>query len=414
MNEFAMVIFVTLVLGWFLENLASWFNLRALKQQPSDELAELMDSQQYQKSRSYIQEKTLFSFVSATVSLAALLCFWFLGGFAYVDDMVRQLGLGMLVTGLIFISVLMLAGQILSLPFTLYHTFVLEERFGFNRTTPKTFMLDRMKFLMLFLLLGCPLLLAVLFFFESFATYAWLYAWLFLSTFTFLMQYLAPTYLMPLFNQYKSLEDGVLREKIMTFAQGVDFTVSDIYIMDGSKRSSKANAFFTGFGKHRRIALFDTLLEKLSDDELVAVLAHEIGHYKKKHMLQGSLLALLQTGLMLYVLSLCLETQGLFNAFGVQEISVYAGLVFFSLLYSPVEMLSSLFQLHLSRKNEFEADAFAVASLQQAEPLVSALKKMSVDHLSHQTPHAMHVFLHDSHPPLLARIQAMRAHKCCQ
>ncbi|MDQ6962159.1 MAG: M48 family metallopeptidase [Mariprofundaceae bacterium] len=410
MNLFAIIILSTLLLSWLLETLASLLNLRAVKKQADPELSDLMPSAQYKKSTDYIRAKTIFSFLSSASSLFILVAFWACGGFAWLDQWVLRFDFNPILTGILFIGILILAGQFTSLPFTLYNTFKLEARFGFNRTTLQTFVSDRIKGFGLLLFIGTPILAMVLFFFETLGAQAWLYAWLAMTSVALLMQYLAPRYLMPLFNKYQDLEEGELRQKIMAFAHDVDFTVTDIYIMDGSKRSSKGNAFFTGFGKNRRIALFDTLIEKLSHEELLAVLAHEIGHYKKKHMIQSTLLGIVQTGLMMYVLSICLGAQGLFDAFGLTHLSVYAGLVFFSLLYSPVDMLTSLGTLYLSRKNEYEADAFAVGSLQKSETLISALKKLSVDHLSHQSPHPLHVCLHDSHPPLLQRIHAMRKH----
>lgn len=410
LNLFAIIILSTLLFGWVLESLASLLNLRALKKQADPELSELMPEAQYQKSTDYIRAKTIFSFLSSASSLAVLLIFWLCGGFAWLDQWVLSFNVNTILTGIIFIGSLMIAGQITSLPFTLYRTFKLEARFGFNRTNMQTFISDRVKGLALAMLIGIPILAVILFFFETLGAQAWLYAWLAMTSFALLMQYLAPRYLMPLFNHYQALEEGELRQKIMAFGQSVDFTVSDIYIMDGSKRSSKGNAFFTGFGKNRRIALFDTLVDKLSHEELLAVLAHEVGHYKKKHIIQSTLLGILQTGVMMYVLSICLTTPDLFAAFGITHLPIYAGLVFFSLLYSPVDMLTSLGSLYLSRQNEYEADAFAVNSLQRSDTLVNALKKLSVDHLSHQSPHPLHVCLHDSHPPLLQRIQAMRDH----
>jgi len=406
-NLFSIAILITLLLNWTLESLSSYLNLKKLNQHHHND--DLKNEQKKQRT-AYIQATTQLSFLSTTLSLTMLLTFWFFSGFEWLDESIRQWKINPLFTGICFIGFIVLVGQIMLLPFNFYSTFKIEAQFGFNQTTIKTFILDRIKMLALFILIVCPLLAALLFFFETFGEHAWLYAWIFVTIFSLLMQYLAPTYLMPLFNQYQILEEGNLRHKIMHFAKKEDFTVSDIYIMDGSKRSSKANAFFTGFGKHRRIALFDTLLDKLNDDEVVAVLAHEIGHYKRKHVLQSTALHILQTGFMMYLLSLCLETQGLFDAFGMTHISIYAGLVLFSLLYTPIEIFISLGGLYLSRKNEYEADAFAVTALKQTEPLIQALQKLSVDHLAHPSPHFLHVWLHASHPPLNNRISAMKKH----
>jgi len=286
---------------------------------------------------------------------------------------------------------------------------VIEERFGFNRTTMATFWADRAKGWLLAIVLGGGLLTAILFFFEWAGPLAWLWCWGVAAAFLLVTQFVAPTWIMPLFNTFSPLGNGELRDAILGYARSVEFPLDGIFVIDGSRRSSKANAFFTGFGKHKRIALFDTLIEKQTVDELVAVIAHEVGHYKRRHVLERLVLATAHTGAMFWLLSFFLEQPGLFTAFGVTEPSVYAGLLFFGLLFTPIELVLSLAVHARARKNEFEADEFAVTTTGASGPLIAALKKLSVESLTNLTPHPLTVALSYSHPPLLRRIETMRA-----
>ena len=303
----------------------------------------------------------------------------------------------------------MVARSIISLPFSLYSTFVIEERFGFNKTTLGTWIADLLKGLLLGLILGTPILAGILAFFEYAGPLAWLYCWGAVTLFTLVVQFIAPTWIMPLFNKFTPLEDGDLRTKIMDYARSVNFKLQNVFVMDGSKRSSKSNAFFTGFGKNKRVALFDTLIEKHSTEELVAVLAHEIGHYKKRHIVQMLVAGIVQTGVVFWLMSFFLDNPDLFGAFYMDQTSVYAGLIFFGMLFSPIEMILSIFMSVLSRKNEFEADAYAVETTNSGTEMISALKQLSRDNLSNLTPHPLYVFLNYSHPPVLQRINAIRA-----
>jgi STE24 endopeptidase len=285
---------------------------------------------------------------------------------------------------------------------------VIEERFGFNRTTPMTFVKDMVKGLGLAVVLGGPLLAGVLAFLHYAGPYAWVYCWVATVLVMLGVQFVAPTWIMPLFNTFQPLQPGPLREALLAYARGVDFPLQDVYVMDGSRRSSKSNAFFTGFGKHKRVALFDTLIAQLAPPELVAVLAHEIGHYKKHHIVQGLLLSIVHMGVLFFLLSLFLHHQGLFEAFYVEQPSVYAGMVFFTLLYTPLELLLSIGMQVFSRRHEYAADRYAVETFGQPEAMAQALQKLSVQNLSNLTPHPLYVFLHYSHPPVLKRIQAIR------
>ena len=408
MNIFAVIILLALAVNYFLNLASDLMNLKSLKTPLPEEFRDVFDEEKYREAQEYTRVRTRFGLITSTFSLLILLIFWFAGGFNWVDQLVRDFGYGTIVTGVLFVGILMLAQTIISLPFSVYSTFVIEERFGFNKTTPSTFIADRLKGMMLTVLLGGPLLAGVIAIFEFFGAVAWLYAWLVVILFTLFVQFIAPTWIMPLFNKFSPLEDGDLKKAILDYARNVSFPLQGIYKIDGSRRSSKSNAFFTGFGKNKRIALFDTLIEKHTIPELVAVLAHEVGHYKKKHIPKNMTISFLHTGVMLYLLSLFIRLPGLHEAFFMEEISVYAGLLFFGLLYSPIEMILSVMMQVFSRKHEYEADRYAADTTGDPEHMVSVLKKLSVDNLSNLTPHPFHVFLNYSHPPVLERIRAIR------
>lgn len=408
MNIYAVIILLALAVNYLLNLVSDILNLKALRSPLPEEFRDVCDEETYRKSQEYTRVRTRFGLVTSTFSLVVLLIFWFAGGFNWIDQMVRGFGYGTIVSGLGFIGILMLGQSILSLPFSIYSTFVIEERFGFNKTTPATFTADLFKSLSLGVLLGGPLLAGVIAIFEYLGAEAWLYAWVVVILFSLFVQFIAPTWIMPLFNKFTLLEDGELKQAILNYADKVSFPLRGIYKIDGSRRSGKSNAFFTGFGKNKRIALFDTLIDNHTVPELVAVLAHEIGHYKKKHIPRNMAASFLHTGVMLFLLSLFIRVPGLHEAFFMEEVSVYAGLLFFGLLYSPIEMILSVVMQAFSRKHEFEADRYAAETTGDPESMVSALKKLSADNLSNLTPHPFHVYLNYSHPPVTERIRAIR------
>ncbi|MEX0773683.1 MAG: M48 family metallopeptidase [Balneolales bacterium] len=408
MNIYAIIILAALLFDYLLNLTGGYLNLKSLKKDLPKEFEGVYDEDEYRRSQEYTRERARFGFISSTFSLFFVLAFWFLGGFNYLDQVVRDWGLGLIPTGLFYISILMLGQTILSLPFSLYSTFVIEEKYGFNKTTPTTFAADMAKGLLLSALLGLPLLAGIIWFFEFAGLYAWLYAWGAATAFILVVQFIAPTWIMPLFNKFIPLEGGELKRAILDYAKSVDFPLGDVYMIDGSKRSTKSNAFFTGFGKNKRIALFDTLIEKHTVPELVSVLAHEIGHYKKKHIQKSMIISILHMGAMFGLLQIFLTSQGLFDAFYMEQTSVYAGLIFFGMLFAPIEMFLSIFMQMFSRKNEFEADRFAAETTGEPETMVQVLKKLSVDNLSNLTPHWFYVFINYSHPPTMKRIAAIR------
>jgi len=409
MNIYAAIILITLLIGFILNIITDILNLNALRDELPEEFKDVYDPEKYRKSQEYARTNTRFGFMTTVFSLILTLAFWFSGGFNYLDQIVRGFELHPIWTGLIYIGILILLKAALSLPFSIYSTFVIEERFGFNKTTPATFILDLLKGLFLSVAIGGPLLAGILAFFHFAGQFAWLYCWIGTVLFMLFVQYIAPNWIMPLFNKFTPLEEGDLKSAIEKYAESVRFPLKGIFVMDGSKRSTKSNAFFTGFGKNKRIALFDTLIKKNSVNELVAVLAHEIGHYKKKHIMKSMIISVLHTGVVFYLLSIFLTHQGLFHAFYMEQSSVYAGLIFFGMLYTPIELILSIFLHIFSRKNEYEADHFAATTVEESDSMIRALKNLSVDNLSNLTPHPFYVFLNYSHPPVLQRIEAIRA-----
>jgi len=402
------VIVVILVGACLLDVLVNWLNVRQLTTRLPSEFEGYYDAVRYQKAQDYLCANTWFAMIKAVIFTALIVAFILTGGFALVDQAARHFQAGPIVTGLIFAAILMVPIFFIQLPFSAYETFVIEERYGFNRMTVGTFVLDLLKSVALVGVLGALALALVLWFFEKSGSWAWVYAWLGLFGFQLFLAFIAPVAIMPLFNKFVPLPQGELRQAIETYARSQDFKMQGVYAMDGSKRSSKANAMFTGFGRFRRIVLYDTLIQKHTVPELVSVLAHEIGHYRRRHIIKFLLISLVSSGLMFFILSLMIRAPMLFQAFGVAKPSVYAGIVFFGLLYTPIDMTLSVFGNWMSRHFEYEADAFAVATGNQPESMITALKKLSVDNLSNLTPHPLKVFFDYSHPPVLQRIEAIR------
>jgi STE24 endopeptidase len=408
MNIYFYVILITLLIGFILDLISDYLNLKKLGEPLPDEFKDVYSPERYLKSQEYTKVRTKFGFITSTLSLIAMLFFWFSGGFNYLDLLISQYSDNLIIRGLLYIGVLAFAGSILSLPFSIYSTFVIEEKFGFNKTTPKTFILDLIKSFLLSLALGAPILALILYIIDTAGEYAWLYGWGAVTLFSLIVQYIAPTYIMPIFNKFKPLEDGDLRNAILQYAEKVKFPLKNVFIMDGSRRSTKANAFFTGFGKNKRIALFDTLMEKHLIEEIITIIAHEVGHFKKKHILIGSVIGFIHTGILFFLLSLFLGQKELYDAFFMQNQPIYAGLIFFGMLYSPIESLLSIALNLLSRKNEYEADEFAVKTTRDKESMIKTLKNLSETNLSNLTPHPFYVFLNYSHPTALQRIERIR------
>ncbi|MBT3258798.1 MAG: M48 family metallopeptidase [Deltaproteobacteria bacterium] len=408
MNAFLIIILFILVGDYVLGLVVDVLNVKHLKTDLPGAFSGYYDGEKYRKSQQYLKENTRFELITGSISTPAVIAFILLGGFNWVDQWSRSFHWGPIVTGLIFAAILLFGSQILSLPFSIYSTFVIEEKYGFNKTTPGTFVLDILKGWLLVIIIGAPVFSAILWFFEKTGPMAWAYCWGALTVIQVFLMFIAPVVIMPIFNKFVPLEEGELKSAIEDYAKKQQFKMKGVFSMDGSKRSTKSNAFFTGFGRFRRIVLFDTLISKHTTEELVSILAHEMGHYKKKHILKSIIISILSTGLMFYILSIFMNNPALFAAFQMEHISIYAGLFFFGFLYAPIEMILSIFGNMLSRHHEYEADAWAVRTYQRPQSMIAALKKLSVDNLSNLTPHPLKVFLSYSHPPVLERIRAIQ------
>lgn len=408
MNIYFILILTILIGQYVFKVVVESLNVRSACEELPQEFQGYYDAEKYRGAQTYLKETTRWNLWEETFWLSLTLVFIGGGGFAVVDRLARSWGQTEVATGLIFAGIIMLGVQILQLPFSAYETFGIEARYGFNKMTVKTFIADRVKALGLGVILAGSLYALVIWFFLYLGAWAWIWAWGAVIVFQLCVIYLAPVMIFPLFNKFTSLKKGELKDAIEQYAQTQNFHLKGIFTIDGSRRSTKANAFFVGFGRNRRVGLYDTLIDEQTTEEVVSVLAHEIGHYKRGHILKGMILSFGTTGLMFYLLAFFIKNEGLFAAFGMEQTSVYASLFFFAFLYAPIQMLLHIASQVFSRRWEYEADRYAVKTLPRAEPFVSALKKLSVNHLSNLTPHPLKVFLDYSHPPVLNRIRAIR------
>lgn len=380
---------------------ASWF----AKPLPKV-LQGIYDENKYATQQRYSYDKYRFGIINSLVSFLALSAFFCLGLFGWLDTALRQFLDSEIPLALVFFGILLLLNEILSLPFEYYATFTIEEKYGFNKSTKGLFFADNIKSLLLTMLIGGALLALVIWLYELAPEWFWLSAWAVVALFSIFLQMFYSQLIVPLFNKQTPLLDGELRSAIEQFAARAGFELKNIYVIDSSKRSTKANAYFSGLGAKKRIVLYDTLIEQLTTDEIVAVLAHEIGHYKKKHTLSHLAVSLASNLLMFFLLGLCLSSQVLSDAMGAGQPSFHIGMLAFVMLYAPVSLLLGLGMNAFSRKHEFEADAYA-KSFGMADSLISGLKKLSASSLSNLQPHPAYVFVHFSHPTLLQRINAL-------
>jgi STE24 endopeptidase len=409
MSSTLLFVAVLYVLVSCLKGVVNLANLRhAEAQGVPEEFRDLVDAEKFRKAQEYLAAQTRYGLAYRVFSTTASVAFLLLGGFGWLDALAGNYFQNPIPKALLYFLFLGVLDQILEIPFSWYHTFVLEERFGFNRSTVKTFATDLLKGWILGMILGGLILGAVIWFFLNGGSNAWIWAWAFFTAFQLLLTFLAPVLLMPLFNKFEPLPGGELKSAIENFAHSVNFKLSGIFTMDGSKRSAKANAFFTGLGRFRRIVLFDTLVNQHSVAELVAVLAHEVGHFKKKHIPKQILLSLASSFLMFWLFSLLLKNESLPAQFGFAAPSVQAAFTIAFWLYAPFSLLSGLFTSGLSRKYEFEADAYARETTKNPSALVDALKRLSVENLSNLNPHPWKVVLDYSHPPVVQRIRALQ------
>jgi len=408
MNIFLVFILGSLLFFYALGVFVDALNVRAIRKTIPQEFAGFLSKERYARSQSYLKENTAFGIITNTFDTFVLIVFILIGGFNFLDKFARNFGFNEIITGLIFIFSLSLLSKIVSLPFSIYQTFVIEHRYGFNKTTPKTFVLDLIKGLILQLIIGGVVFAIVLFLFQSFHSVAWILAWITVALVQLFLVFIAPIVIMPIFNKFTPLEEGKLRQEIEKFAQSQNFKLGGIFTIDSSKRSTKSNAFFTGIGKYKRIALYDTLIKNHTTQELVSILAHEIGHYKLGHIKKLIAISILSIGVTFYLFSLLINNQILFAAFKMEHLSIYASLVFASVLYSPFGTISGFVVNSISRKFEYEADQFAVKEYKKPKTFIESLKKLSADNLSNLTPHKLYVILNYSHPTVLQRIRRIR------
>ena len=402
------IILVTIIVADFiLETYLEILNLKNLSGILPKELKDLYDAEKYAKSQSYERANIHFGLVSSCFNLILILGMFFLGGFAWIDHLAAGITAHPVLHPLVFFGILGLALDLLNTPFAVYDIFVIEQRFGFNKTTPKLFITDKLKGWLLSAIVGGGLLALVIWFYQQTTVYFWLWAWALMSAFMLFMVFFYSSLIVPLFNKQKALEDGELKSQITNYADRAGFHIDKIYTIDGSKRSTKANAYFSGMGRKKRIVLFDTLINELSTNEIVAVLMHEIGHYQKKHIVSSMVLSFIQTGIMLFIFSLFVSQPILSQALGMTDASFHIGLIAFGILFSPISVIIGLAMNTLSRKNEYQADSFA-ANYGMSNDLIGALKKLSVNNLSNLTPHPLYVFFHYSHPTLLQRIRNLQ------
>lgn len=407
MSLYLSIILLIVVLDFLWTQYLAYRNRKRMSSEIPSQLEGIYDKEEYIKQQAYQKVNSRFSLYTSLFSFVILLFVLCLGLFGWLDELLRQYITNEIFLSLAFFGIVYLLNEIITLPFAYYSTFVIEERFGFNKSTKTIFWLDQLKGLLLAVVLGGAILALIAWLYTAIGELAWLYAWAAITVFSLFMTLFYSNIIVPLFNKQTPLGEGELRDAIEAFAQKAGFAINNIYVMDASKRSTKANAYFTGFGAKKRIVLFDTLINDLDKDEIVAVLAHEIGHYKKKHTLQGMFISICYTGIMLFLLSLLLDNKDIAVALGGQSASFHLGLIAFSIFFTPVSFVINVFSSIHSRKNEYQADSYA-ADFGLADSLISGLKKLSVKSLSNLNPDSLYVFFNYSHPTLLQRIKAMK------
>jgi STE24 endopeptidase len=401
------IIIAIIVINFIIDKILDALNAKHFNDELPDALKDVYDATEYKKSQNYKATKYKFSLITSLFSVVLTLGFLWFDGFAFVDTIARQYSNNPILTALIFFGIITIGSDILTTPFSYYSTFVIEEKFGFNKTTLKTFLLDKVKGWLMMAVVGGGILALIIWFYEVTGKHFWLYAWGLVAVFTLFMNMFFSKLIVPLFNKQAPLEAGDLRDKISAYAKTVGFKLDKIFVIDGSKRSTKANAYFSGFGSEKRVTLYDTLINDLDDEEIVAVLAHEVGHYKKKHIIFNLFASILLTGVTLYILSLFISNPALSQALGVTTPSFHIGLIAFGLLYAPISEITGLIMNVFSRAFEYQADNYA-KNTYKSEPLITSLKKLSKNSLSNLTPHPAYVFMHYSHPTLLERIKNLR------
>jgi STE24 endopeptidase len=407
-NIWFFAIIAIVLLNYSFSLLIKYLNIKSLSPNVPDEMIELYKPEKYAKSQSYTKTNTRFSLITSSFSIIIILAMIIFDGFAYIDNLAIEIvGEGVIKVALVFFGIIFVANGFLDLPFEIYDTFVIEKKFGFNKTTPKVFVADKVKGVLLSIILGGGIFALIIYLYTLTEGMFWIYAWIAVSTISIFMAMFYSNLIVPIFNKQTPLPEGELRTAIEEFSKKAGFELNNIYQIDGSKRSTKANAYFTGLGAKKRIVLYDTLIEQLTVNEIVAVLAHEVGHYQKKHTTKGLVVSIFNTGLTLFLFSLFVSYPQISEALGVEGVRFHIALIAFGILYSPISMITGLLMNITSRKNEYEADNYAKEK-GLGEELISGLKKMSVNSLSNLTPHSLNVFMNFSHPPLLKRVENLK------
>jgi STE24 endopeptidase len=399
---FFLIIFIP-VTGFLLERYLEYLNAGMRSENLPEKLKGICDEEEYSKTQLYEKDNLKLSFWSSSFNLAIIILMIVAGGFAFLDTISRSASSNNVVIALVFFGIIGLASDLINLPFSWFDTFVIEKKYGFNTMTIRTYITDHLKSWFIAVIIGAPVLGLITWIYYKTGKGFWLYAWGLITAFSIFINFFYSELIVPIFNKQTPLIESPLRKKIEAFAKKAGFRLKNIYVIDGSKRSTKANAYFSGFGSKKRIVLFDTLIKEMSDEEIVAVLAHEIGHYKKKHVLRSLVFSVILTGLMLFLFSLVIDSPLLSRAMGAEVPSFHIGLIVFGILYSPLSLLIGLITNYFSRRNEFEADKFVYDNYDPGI-LAGALKKLSVKNLSNMIPHPSYVFFHYSHPPLLDRL----------
>jgi len=405
------IILCILIFDFVFQMILDYLNSTRFSPSLPEELKGIYDEEKYKKSQVYLKTNAKFSLIVSSLSFVLILAMVLFGGFGWLDSWIKTITTNSILQALMFFAILGLGADLLSTPFSIYSTFVIEEKFAFNKTTPKTFVLDKIKSWILMAIIAGGLLALVIWIYEQSGSYFWIWVWAVLAIFSIFMSMFYSSIIVPLFNKQEKLGEGTLRDAIESFSNNAGFKLKNIFTIDGSKRSTKANAYFSGLGARKRIVLYDTLIEKQSEEEIVAVLAHEIGHYKKKHIISSLILSLLNSLLTLFILSLFIKpgselSVALAHSLGAEDFSFHMGILAFGLLYGPLSFLTGTLMNILSRRNEYEADNYA-KGFGLASSLSSALIKLSVDSLSNLRPHPAYVFFHYSHPTLLSRLQKL-------
>jgi STE24 endopeptidase len=402
-NTFFYVLIGIIIVKYLFDTYIDHLNATHFNNPIPEELEGIYNNEEYLKSQSYKKENHKFSIIVSGFSVLTTVLFFIFDGFAFVDEISRNISNNIIIITLIFFGIILFASDLISLPFSYYQTFIIEEKYGFNKSSKKTFLLDKIKGWLMMIFIGGGILALLTWFYETTTSSFWIYAWVLIGIVTLFMNMFYSKLIVPLFNKQTPLNDGELKTEIENFGKKVGFKIENIFVIDGSKRSTKANAYFSGFGSQKRITLYDTLINDLEVDEIVAVLAHEVGHYKKKHIIYNIILSLLLTGFTLFILSLLVSNNVLSQALGVETTSFHIGLIAFTILYSPISEITSFLMNILSRKFEYQADDYAKNNF-NGQSLIDALKKLSKNSLSNLTPNNLYVKIHYSHPTLLQRI----------